>query len=1533
MPDTDARPGGNEPAPGELRHKAQESVREWVASAGERERAGQWRVTPAAAIVAVAVAVCVPVAGPLLAAGGGAAAVTAALAQVGGLGSGLLAEAVIRAWDRVRSRDERAGDDTELGNELSAELQTALTAGTETATALRAEIAGLLRNVEAVQVALTAAVEESAIGVQAVLVRGLQELGAELGWAVEDIIAQLSLLMEDVAALRAAERKADRDRDRIFVQLYVQRKEFRAALGQPIASRGRVADGGPSEDERRAAALDAAGIAISQDCPYPGMAAFQPGDAGRFFGRDELTASLVARAGELLARPGPLMVLGPSGSGKSSLLRAGLIPAIAAGALPVRGSWAWPWELMTPGREPLTELAVLITAHTGAPPWALAADLRSDPARVTAAIRQALLAISRRRAAASLTGASAATEELRLVLVVDQFEEVFTQCGAAERATFIRVLCAAAGAGAGADAPGQTWNRAADDRVDSRDAPALVVLGVRADFYARCALYPELLPYLQDQQILVGPIGDAGLRAAIERPADKAGLVVDSALVEVLLADLGMRDRTGADSTGYGAGRLALLGYALQQTWRNREGRRLTLAGYHAAGGIDGAVAQAAERVYAGLSPEGRDILQRVLLRMVALGEGTADTRRRVSLTELGGSGDVERHRTTRRVLEDLIAARLVTADADTAEITHETLLTAWDRLRQWLAADRAGLRVHRELTDAAREWQREGRDRGRLFRGTRLAVTQDWAARHGQDLNDNERAFLDEARRAKQRASLLRRAAAGGLAVLTAVAVAIAVIAVRAGNEAAKARDQAVASQHEAIADQIITEADQLAAADPSLAAQLDLVAAREYPAVDDETRMLNAAAAPLASDLSVPADPDAAKGAEFTSLAFSPDGKTMAAATTAGKVWLWDTDNPRRPAWQVPGTSSYVSSVAFSHDGDTLAGADPVDRKVWLWNTSDPRHPVAFRQPITDSAPVSAVAFSPTQDILAIADSSSTTWLYDTTNPASPVPDRRLVVNPATTMSAVAFSPDGNTLATGADDGEIDLWNVAAPASPAWLAKLPTSSTTGVESAAFSPNGSTLATGSADGKVYLWDTTTLTHPTRRAGPLSGPSADVSSMAFSGDGNTLAASSADGKVWLWDSVSASQLGQPLVVAANGLDSVAFRPREGTLATGGYVSQGISLWDLPPDILAGANGGVASIAYSPDGRTVAAETTGSEIVLWDASGPARPLSRESCTSFLLWSVAFSPDGRTLATTCSAAQQYDDQGLLWNTTNPALPLPWRSQPLVGSELGIIAVRFRRPGNTLAALVGDGNSGDTIWLWNTADPAHPVLLGESPKISKGDFDSMAFSPDGRTLAVGGYTAKGVGEVWLWNTADLARPALIRSPLTGPAAPVRSVAFSADGRTLAGGSADGKVWLWDTANPARPAPLHPLEAGGAAGVTSVAFSPHGSTLAVGADDGTVSLWDFTRPARPVQLGQSLTGPVQAIMSIAFSPDGDALAVAGDDGTVRIRDLDVDDAIHQICTVGGGALTAALWKQYVPQLTYDPPCSDPGHYGVLTR
>jgi hypothetical protein len=355
---------------------------------------------PAAAAAGIAAAACAPIVLPLLpvaAAAGGAGALAAALAQVGGVGSGLLTEAVLQAWKRVRAQPDEEQEG--LRKALAAVLEERLGLDTPAAASLRTEVAGVLRQVDAVQVALTAANEQSA-STRAALVRGLRGLGAEFaefGWVLDEVNQQLTVIGEDAAQAAAASRATADSNQQILVEVSLLRAEARGERPGAVWTR-RLVPGMPSGDAKRAARLDAEQVPVSAECPYLGLASFQPTDAGRFFGRERLTAELVAKVGELLVRPGLLVVVGASGSGKSSLLRAGLLPTIAAGGLPARGSRTWPRDMMTPGRHPLRELAARIAFRAGLSAVALEGDLRADPGMTVGAIRQLLLADSSRRA-------------------------------------------------------------------------------------------------------------------------------------------------------------------------------------------------------------------------------------------------------------------------------------------------------------------------------------------------------------------------------------------------------------------------------------------------------------------------------------------------------------------------------------------------------------------------------------------------------------------------------------------------------------------------------------------------------------------------------------------------------------------------------------------------------------------------------------------------------------------------------------------------------------------------------------------------------------------------------------------------------------------------------------------------------------------------------------------------------------------------------------------------------------------------------
>src|SRR5215472_11674504 len=295
-------PPGQRAPTARVRRQAQDAVREWVTSAGIHGSARSKWVMPLAAAAAVAAAACAPVVlPPLLGAVGAAGLATAlqgVLGQVGGVGGGLLGEAVIRAWDRLRSRGQADAGQAELRDALAAELESGLTLNTRAAAALRDEVAGVLRGVDAVQVALTATVEQSAAGVREVLVRGLRELGeefTEFGWVLDEVNRQLAVIAEDVAQTAASTREVADNQQQTLVELALLRQQARSAFRYRAAPPGLPVPAGLSPDEERAAALDAAGIPASAECPYLGLAAFQPSDVGRFFGRGQLTAELVAR--------------------------------------------------------------------------------------------------------------------------------------------------------------------------------------------------------------------------------------------------------------------------------------------------------------------------------------------------------------------------------------------------------------------------------------------------------------------------------------------------------------------------------------------------------------------------------------------------------------------------------------------------------------------------------------------------------------------------------------------------------------------------------------------------------------------------------------------------------------------------------------------------------------------------------------------------------------------------------------------------------------------------------------------------------------------------------------------------------------------------------------------------------------------------------------------------------------------------------------------------------------------------------------
>ncbi|MEU5393430.1 nSTAND1 domain-containing NTPase [Streptomyces tibetensis] len=1311
------------------------------------------------------------------------------------------------------------------------------------------------------------------------------------------------------------------------------------AVADPVGERP-----APSAAEERSA--DESASTPGGVCPYRGLASYRREDARWFFGRERSTDALVAQLGAVAGSGGLVMLVGASGAGKSSLLNAGLVPALRDGALGGddgdggEGNGR-PRKVvqLVPGGDPLAELTRCIpelasVVPVSIPPGEASARPRTEgpdaaagegrgaaagegpgaasvagsgasagegsgassakgagavpatvagvapaaepdvtpegnPGPAPAAFPDTAPSPDAVRAAVGVWARREAASGARPVVIVDQFEETFTLCpDEADRRTFIEVLhaaCSPAG-------PGEP-------------APAVVVLGIRADFYDRCLRYPELADALQHRHMVLGPLTTAELREAVNGPAKAVGLELEPGLAELIVREVSADGPGGA----HNAGVLPLLSHALLATWQRRKAGRLTLAGYRAAGGIQGAVAATAERAWTGLDPAARTAARLLLLRLVRLGEDTQATRRRGTRRQLAKeSADPGK---TEESLEALVRARLVTLDAETVEITHEALLHAWPRLRDWIDEDRQGNLLRQRLEEDGRAWEESNRDTSLLYRGSRLEQAHGWARSAGDTfLTRSAMEFLAASVRLRRRIIWISRGAVATLVVLAMLAVGSAVVAW-------KQRD-------EAVFEQVLAQSDRVQDTDPSLSAQLDLVAHGLRP--DDKganSRLISIVNAPLSTPLT------GHTGAVYLTT-FSPDGQVLATASYDRTVRLWDVADPKRPkalGKPLTGHTSWVSSAVFSPDGRTLASASD-DGTIRLWDVTDPAHPTSLGRPLTGhGGTIYLIAFSPDGRTLASAGDDHTVRLWNMADRRRPRALGKPLTGHRAAVRSVAFGPDGRTLAAGGDDGTIRLWDVSDPARPEPAGTPLTGHTTTVHSVAFSPDGRTLASGSADGTVRLWNMAGPGRPAPIGAPLTGHTGPVWSVAFSPDGNMLAAASADSTASLWkvsDPQYPSQVGASLAGSSGEMYALGFSPDGRTLATGAGDNK-VRLWSLPTSDMTGRTG-----VFRPDGRLLATAARDGRIRLWDVRTPGRPVRLGEPFhpgKGDVRSLEFAPDGRTLAVLTGERVVE-----LWNLGNPEHPVRYGS-PLPLRIRYADPLAFSPDGKVLATAYDDR----TIRLWNVGDPARPHPLGSPLTGHKGYVNHLVFSPDGRTLASGSAD----GTIRLWNATAPGRATLIGKPLRGHLGAVNTLAYSRDGHTLASAGDDNSVRLWDITDPAE-ASEEALLTGHTEAVVSLTFSGDGRTLASGGNDSTVRLWNVTDPSHATAIGQSMSPNSKTGTFLAFSPNSHTLGVSSGADTIRLWNLDVDTAVRRICSMTRGVLTQDTWREYLPRLSYDPPC-----------
>jgi len=1179
-------------------------------------------------------------------------------------------------------------------------------------------------------------------------------------------------------------------------------------------------------------------------CPYRGLSAFTPQDAAWFFGRERATAALVERVFQRVGG-GPLLLVAPSGAGKSSLLNAGLVPALGRpGGFPMPGAERWPVVALTPTAHPLDELLERTAKVLGSDLDLTAQELTDRP--------EALLDLVRARSEGAPPGANGRRPPPVLpVLLVDQFEELFTLCSDdSERRAFVRVLWA----------------------LSTGPDPAVVVLGVRADFTGRCLELPELAPVFTDGLFVLLPMSVAELRASITRPAELAGVTLEPGLVPLLLRDAGLRDEPGTvdrsntpDDTPSGA--LPLVSHALLATWQQREDTTLTVAGYERTGGIQGAIARTAETVFAQLYPAEQKTIRRVLSRLVHVSdEGTVATRRRASrsaLMEQLADADA-----ASAALDVFVRARLITVDRDTVEITHEALLHAWPRLRDWIHADRAGLLIHQQLAHAAAEWEREDRDPSALYRGTRLDTVRSWADElDGRSrLGPREGAFL-EASQAEEntRRHLVRRQIRFRQALFATLAVLLG-LAVTAGGLAYQQRASALDQERIARSQALAVQSTSLAGGQPEASMLLAEEAYRTDRTPEARGALLSTQSQAFSARLVGHHGP-------VNAVAFAPDGRLLATAGAHGTVQLRRTADHRTTATlTLPGR---VRSVGFSPDGAALA-ATSSDGPVRIWGTADHRLRTLLPASTTGAR---ALAFDPRGRTLAVAGETGTVQLWDI---GGDNPTEVRLAGHTGRVNTLAYAPDGRTLASGGSDRTVRLWDTDR-GRPIAVLKGHTDEVLGV---AFAPDGRSVASGGVDRTVRLWDVAL----DRSTATLTGHSDDVNAVAYTPDGSTVVSAGGDGTTRLWD----VRTGRPAAILSGHTDyvmSVAVNSTGTTLATGGF-DQSVVLWDLNgPVLTARPFTEVSQAAYSPDGTLLATADADHTVRLWDVT------RRRVVTTFTghresVFSVAFSPDGRTLASAGS-----DGTIRLWDVrTHRAL------STLTGHTGDVFSVAFAPDGRTLASAGADR----TVRVWDVHGRRQLAAL-------KGHLDSVndvTFSPDGRTLASAGDDLT----VRLWDTATH-RPL---ATLTGHTGAVRGVAFSPDGRTLASSGNDGTVRLWDVRHRRFEASL----TGHTGSVRGIAFSPDGHLLVSSGSDRTVRLWDLAG-RRP---WATLTGHTNAVWGVAFAPDGRTLASSSNDGTVRLWDLDLGAQLGRICRLRK-AIGPQERKTLMPGLpvSFTPACAKP--------
>lgn len=1164
-------------------------------------------------------------------------------------------------------------------------------------------------------------------------------------------------------------------------------------------------------------------------CPYPGLRAFRAEERSLFFGREQATTEFVDL---VRATTGIVVLIGASGAGKSSLLAAGLRPAMGL-----------PAATMTPGTTPTAALA------------------------------------------------TALTDELR-VLIVDQFEELFTLCpDEAERSAFLTTLA-------------ELTTRTHD--------PLTVVLALRADFYERCLHHPVLRDSLQHNNFLLGPMSLDEVSRAITGPPAAAGLTLEQGLEELVLTELrGLGGHTITDA--YDPGALPLLSHVMAATWQQREGRKLTVAGYRKAGAVAGSVAETAELAWSELTPAQQDTAKEMLGSLVTVGEDARDTRRTVDRAELlARSNDPD---AAAEALEVLAASRLIALDAGSVQFSHEIVLAAWPRLRGWIETDRVGHLVRQRLERDADEWETAARDPALLYRGTRLDSANDHT--RGTATSPRARAFLDASGRS---ARLGRRWRAGAAAVVIAL-LATGVVAWDRG----KLADQRTADRDYA---ELVAAAQRTRTTDPSLSAQLSLAAYRMRPDLSTRTQLLNTQELPLA--VTVPAHEQPVE-----TLVARPSDGLLVSIDLDFKVMFWDTTVPQRPVRIETDFDAPVESLAFVPGSSNAVTNGPSGLQFWDFaRVESPRLLHTLTAGLRHS-----IAVSPNGTQLAESDASSVTF-WSLGDPSGPVRSRSIDL-PRDGFehvgSAVEFSPDGTLLAVGraAYDPEapdvVQLWDTRDPAAARLVGTIP--DTDHLRDFEFSPDSAILAIGTfgssgtagpLSSRVELWQITDPGNPRRYGSPFRVDDGVMHSITFAPNSSMLATSAGDaGRLWnITDLVQPEQAAPALSVSpGHCLQSLASAcesgPRSLIFLPGGSILAGagndgtLRIWSIPRSLVETTQHSSFTPVFNRAGNRMAVLSSDGNVTVWDTTEPRNPVRRATIPGSPGRSQpALSPDGRTL----SIHDHNGAQRLVFDLDDPGKPRPLSPWPAIGTRGSIVE------GNRMLVV-----NGSSIQMWDITDRTTPVRLGSPITTTFGEISLGRFHADGDKLETLSFDPNDSRRPYLreiWNISDPSNPSVIGEIDNNAWATFQPSLFLPDNRTMIVTEFDN-FRLWDVEGPETIRPLADTLRTEMAPIVVLSTSVDSRSLALSSDDGTTALWYLDDPRAP-RKGAGPLGPADGLnRNVVLHPAGEQLMVVTDNGQLGVWDLDPELVAERICAATADALTEPVWRRQVPNVSYRPPCA----------